>query len=73
MLHIDELYEATDSNLRSVYQSFHCFKMDDLRMNVKELPAYRSDFFTLALSFGSENFMISLNDKEHNDLKHWYC
>jgi AraC family transcriptional activator of pobA len=66
---INELHEATGSNLRSTNKSFHCFRMEELHMNVDQLPAYRSAFFTLALSFGSENFMININEKEHNDLK----
>jgi len=43
--------------------------MEELHINADQLPAYRSDFFTLALSFGSENFMININEDENNDLK----
>lgn len=70
-ININDLHEATGSNFRTIEDSFHCFRMEDLEMDIDSLPAFRSDFFTLALSYGSDNFIINLNDREHGGLKHF--
>lgn len=65
----NELHEVTGSSLRTSNVGFHCFKMSSVDEDMRSLPAYRSDFFTLALSFGSENFSIDINDQHFDDLE----
>lgn len=69
--HLNELHEATGSSLRTENDVFHCFRMSDLKMDVSSLPAFRSDFFTLALSYGSKNFTVTINGIEHTNLKYF--
>jgi AraC-like DNA-binding protein len=66
---LSEIHEATGSLLRVTNPAFHCFNMGDISREMRSLRPYRCDFFTLALSFGSRNFSININDHSFNDLE----
>ena len=66
---INDVHKITGSPLRSANPLFHCFNMADVNNIASSLPPYRSDFFSLALSFGSKKFSITINDREFNNLE----
>ena len=68
---INDVHEITGSPLRSASPLFHCFNMADVNSIARSLQPYRSDFFTLALSFGSKKFSITINDTEFNNLERY--
>lgn len=66
---INEVHEITGSPLRTNNELFHCFNMADANdLKVNSLPPYRTGFFSLSLSFGSEKFRMTVNDVVFNDL-----
>jgi AraC family transcriptional regulator, transcriptional activator of pobA len=66
---LNDIHQATNSPLRTQNRTFHCFQMSDVNLGLRSLPPYRSDFFTLALSFGSTGFNISVNDTAFSNLE----
>lgn len=68
---LNDMHIATGSALRSPSPVFHCFHMDEMNRGMHSLPAYRTGFFTVALSFGSDDFNITINDTPFTDLKHF--
>lgn len=68
---INDVHNITGSPLRSANPLFHCFNMADVNSIATSLPPYRCDFFTLALSFGSKKFSITINDTEFNNLERY--
>jgi len=66
---INQLHAVTGSLLRTGNDMFHCFDMSDINDGMRSLPPYRTDFFSLALSFGSQNFDISINENSFGNLE----
>lgn len=66
---LNEIHEVTGSLLRSRNPAFYCFDMADISIDMRSLLPYRSDFFIIALNFGSRNFSININDHRFDDLK----
>jgi AraC family transcriptional regulator, transcriptional activator of pobA len=57
---INELYEATNSRHRAVWDLFDIFRLEDLKGEVvKALPPYRKDFYHVSFKKSLSNFSNS--------------
>lgn len=68
---LNDMHIAVGSALRSSNPVFHCFDMSEMNNTLHSLSSYRTGFFTLALSFGSDDFNITINDTQFTNLKHF--
>jgi AraC family transcriptional regulator, transcriptional activator of pobA len=69
---INNLHELTGSKLRTTNPLFHCFDMSKTNdLTVTELPPHRTDFYTLALNFGTQDLNYTLNDKSFHNPNHF--
>lgn len=60
---INQLHELTGASIRADNPLFHCFDMahtNDLKTN--KLSPHRANFYTLAISFGTQDLHYSLNE-----------
>lgn len=59
---INELYEATNSRHRAVWDLFDIFRLEDLEGDVvKALPPYRKDFYHLSFKKSPSNSSVFIN------------
>jgi AraC-like DNA-binding protein len=59
---INDLHRLTGARLRTQNPQFHCFDMAETNnLPVNELPPHRTDFYTLALNFGTQELLYTLN------------
>jgi hypothetical protein len=65
---INELYEATNSRHRAVWNLFDIFRLEDLEGKVvKALPPYRKDFYHVSFKKSPSNSSVFINaDKFEN-------
>lgn len=68
---INQIHQVTGSPLRTHNGAFHCFNIADVNAGMQSMRPYRSGFFTLAISFGSENFNININDHAFGNLERY--
>jgi AraC family transcriptional regulator, transcriptional activator of pobA len=60
---INDLHKLTGSKIRTGNPLFHCFDMATTNdLATTSLPPHRTDFYTLALNFGTRNLDFTLND-----------
>ncbi|MBX2871579.1 MAG: AraC family transcriptional regulator [Saprospiraceae bacterium] len=59
---INEIHQLTGSALRTQNPQFHCFDMADSNdLEISQLEPHRAGFYTLVLSFGTEDLNYTLN------------
>ncbi len=72
---INDLHRLTGAALRTHNPRFHCFDMAETNnLPVNELPPHRTDFYTLALNFGTQDLSYTLNERTfHQPLNFVLC
>src|SRR5262245_47542371 len=62
---INDLHCLTGAAVRTSNALFHCFDMADTNdLTTNALPPHRSDFYMLALNFGTTDLNYTLNETE---------